>query len=152
MSIVTNNTVSSIQVILLDDNLLTDVPALVQTIPNLSTLTLRGNIISSPPKEVIHAGLQSILSWLKENNPITTTFHKMWSQEEPRRHRHQRTSLLSLTDPLNRSEQECNKRRRSRSRSVNKEDTSEDDEEDDVMEEVLRFIYFICLNKIKMCK
>ena len=129
----------SYQVILLDDNLLTEIPAIVQTIPNLSTLTLRGNIISNPPKEVIHAGLQSILTWLKQNNPITTTFHKMWSQEEPPRHRHQRTSLLSPTELMYRSENDCNKRRRSRSRSVVKEDTTEDEEEDETTEAMLRF-------------
>ena len=49
------------KVILLDNNLLSDVPPLIQTLPNLHTLTLRGNNFNSPPSPVIDEGTNHIL-------------------------------------------------------------------------------------------
>ena len=56
----------TVEVLLLDQNLFTFLPPVLQTLPRLHTLGLRGNILSSPPLHVIDQGVRGIQSWLAQ--------------------------------------------------------------------------------------
>ena len=117
------------QVLLLDDNLFSSVPNIIQAVPNLKTLTLRGNTITSPPDSVTSAGLQSILDWLREHQPYTM------SKTEQARLRSKNNEMMMKA----RREEHEHQRRRSRSRSVLRiVDYEDEEEEDENKENILR--------------
>ena len=55
---------SQLSVLLLDNNLLTELPASLATLPRLEVLTYSGNILTSPPVSVLKTSVPAILAWL----------------------------------------------------------------------------------------
>ena len=53
-------------VLLLDHNLFINLPSLLSSLPSLKTLTTRGNILSSPPANIIDKGIQAVKQWLNK--------------------------------------------------------------------------------------
>ena len=55
---------SNLQILLLDNNLLTELPVSLSTLPRLEVLTFSGNILTSPPTTVLNTSVPAILAWL----------------------------------------------------------------------------------------
>ena len=112
-----------LQVILLDNNLLTELPGSLAGLSRLEVLTHSGNILSSPPASVLATTVGNILAWLGENQR---------EEEEEMKSKSPAPRLLTQEGQLS------SKRRRSRSRSVlrgNPETEWEEEEEEDSEED-----------------
>ena len=56
-----------LQVVLLDNNLLTELPDSLAGLSRLEVLTHSGNILGSPPASVLSSTVQDILAWLGQS-------------------------------------------------------------------------------------
>ena len=108
---------------MLDNNLFSEIPPVVQTLKRIQTLTVRGNLLSTPPDTVVSEGLHAILEWLKLHQPvdiITNEEKKGVTMAHARRSK----SLVFAESPRHEKFSKGFHQRRSRSRSLLRKESS----------------------------
>lgn len=73
------NIVSALRELLLEDNLLTELPEDLDGLVNLNVLTLMDNPMEDPSKEVYTKGKEAIFTYLKEKRNMKITATKVKS-------------------------------------------------------------------------
>ena len=110
-----------LEVLLLDNNLFSEIPPVVQTLQKIQTLTVRGNFLSAPPDSVVSEGLGAIIQWLKHHQPVNIVTHE---EEEVNMIHQRRSKSLAFVDSPRRDGAQKLQQRRSRSRSLLRKDSS----------------------------
>ena len=115
---------------MLDNNLFSEIPPVVQTLQRIQTMTVRGNLLSTPPDTVVSEGLHAILEWLKLHQPVDIITHEE-EDEVTMAHARRSKSLAFAERPRHEKFSKWFHQRRSRSRSLLRKESSLPSESDD---------------------
>ena len=59
--------------LLLDDNLIDELPCILGLVPELQNVTFRGNLLSSPPQDILDLGWKGIKQYFQQHLQFTST-------------------------------------------------------------------------------
>ena len=108
---------------MLDNNLFSEIPPVVQTLKRIHTLTVRGNLLSTPPDTVVSEGLHAILEWLKLHQPVDIITNEE-KEGVTMAHARRSKSLVFAESPRHEKFSKGFHQRRSRSRSLLRKESS----------------------------
>ena len=60
--------------LLLDDNLIDELPCILGLVPDLQNVTFRGNLLSSPPQDILDLGWKGIKQYFNQRLQFTSTW------------------------------------------------------------------------------
>ena len=64
----------SLMTLLLDDNLIDELPCILGLVPDLQNVTFRGNLLSSPPQDILDLGWKGIKQYFNQRLQFTSTW------------------------------------------------------------------------------
>ena len=64
----------SLMTLLLDDNLIDELPCILGLVPDLQNVTFRGNLLSSPPQDILDLGWKGIKQYFNQRLQFSSTW------------------------------------------------------------------------------